>query len=150
MERRSSKSTFGAGKKTANVAWKRDKQIKPSRRMDRIGTTKRENGTENRSGATLGKTCQQNFASKVLISSGAVKSKFSITPTIRIRRSERHWTQEQLAKKLELTPAYIHLLENGKRQPSLEIIVKLLDIFECGFRELFLVSRTTETHTAQK
>ena len=47
-------------------------------------------------------------------------------------------SREQLAQKIGITSEAVRLLENGKRKPSYDVLVKLLDLF--GYsdpRELF-------------
>ena len=53
-------------------------------------------------------------------------------------RMKRGITREQLAKKIGITSEAIRLLEAGKRKPSYDVLVKLLDLFGCKDpRELF-------------
>lgn len=51
---------------------------------------------------------------------------------IRILREENNITQEELAKKLDLSKGIISLYENETRKPSLEILVKLSELFNCS------------------
>ena len=47
-------------------------------------------------------------------------------------------SREQIAKKIGITSEAIRLLEIGKRKPSYDVLVKLLDLFGyCDPRELF-------------
>lgn len=53
-------------------------------------------------------------------------------------RSNKGMTREQLAQIIGITSEAIRLLETGKRKPSYDVLVKLLDLF--GYkdpRELF-------------
>ena len=53
-------------------------------------------------------------------------------------RIKRDWTQEHVARQIGISRAAFNLIENGKRKPSYEVLVKLLDLF--GYndpRELF-------------
>ncbi len=47
-------------------------------------------------------------------------------------REENKITQEDLAKKLELSKGIISLYENEDRKPSLEVLLKLSEIFKCS------------------
>lgn len=48
-------------------------------------------------------------------------------------REENNITQEELAKKLELSSkGIVSMYEKGDRKPSLEILVKLSEIFNCS------------------
>lgn len=47
-------------------------------------------------------------------------------------REENSITQEELAKKLDLSKGIISLYENETRKPSLEVLIKLSEIFNCS------------------
>lgn len=51
---------------------------------------------------------------------------------IKILREEFGYTQQDLANKLECSKSVIGLYENETRKPSLEILVKLSEIFNCS------------------
>lgn len=62
-------------------------------------------------------------------------------------RIKRGITREQLAKKIGITSEAIRLLEVGKRKPSYDVLVKLLDLF--GYsdpRLLFAVTDDGDQH----
>lgn len=62
-------------------------------------------------------------------------------------RIKRGITREQLAKKIGITSEAIRLLEVGKRKPSYDVLVKLLDLF--GYsdpRLLFAVTDEGDQH----
>ena len=47
-------------------------------------------------------------------------------------REEKNWTQTQLSEKLKCAMSSIAMYENGSRKPSLEVLVKLSEIFNCS------------------
>lgn len=51
---------------------------------------------------------------------------------IKILREEFNFTQQDLADRLECSKSVIGLYESETRKPSLEILVKLSEIFECS------------------
>lgn len=51
---------------------------------------------------------------------------------IKFLREEIHMTQQELANKLEGAKSTIAMYENGNRNPSLEVLVKLSEIFNCS------------------
>lgn len=62
-------------------------------------------------------------------------------------RIKRGITREQLAKKIGITSEAIRLLEVGKRKPSYDVLVKLLNLF--GYsdpRLLFAVTDDGDQH----
>lgn len=57
--------------------------------------------------------------------------------TIKIQRTKLNMTQDDLAKKLEVSRQTINAIENNKYYPSLELGLKLSEIFKCSVNELF-------------
>jgi transcriptional regulator with XRE-family HTH domain len=55
---------------------------------------------------------------------------------LRQRRHAASLTQEKLGFEADLERVYISLLENGKKQPSLETILKLAGALKCQAAEL--------------
>lgn len=64
---------------------------------------------------------------------------------LRQERVARQWKLAYVAKQIGLTKAAVHDIETGRRKPSYEVLVKLLDLF--GYddpRQLFkLVDQST-------
>ena len=65
-----------------------------------------------------------------------VTLKKSIGSRIRSRRNDLRISQEDLAFRAELTPTYLSQLENGKRNPSLELLCRLCSVLEMDLVEL--------------
>lgn len=53
-------------------------------------------------------------------------------------RDEYYMTQRDLAEKLGLTQGFIHLMESGKRKPSLDVILRIAEIFHITPNDLLL------------
>jgi transcriptional regulator with XRE-family HTH domain len=49
---------------------------------------------------------------------------------LREKRTETGMTQERLAEMAEIDRTYIYRLENGKRAPSLSVVIKLAHAFK--------------------
>ena len=67
---------------------------------------------------------------------------------IRQERETRRWTQDYVARHLGITREAFHYIESGKRKPSFDVLVKLLDLF--GYndpRQLFAVADNTPNST---
>lgn len=47
-------------------------------------------------------------------------------------REENNWSQNDLAKKMNCAISSIAMYEKGDRKPSLEVLVKLSEIFNCS------------------
>lgn len=56
---------------------------------------------------------------------------------IRLYRAKFKLTQDDLAKKLDVSRQTINAIENNKYFPSLELGLKLSKIFECKVEDLF-------------
>ena len=56
---------------------------------------------------------------------------------IKYLRKERKWSQEDLALEADVNKNYICDLENGRRNPSLEILEKIALAFNISLSELF-------------
>ena len=61
---------------------------------------------------------------------------------IKFLRKERKWSQEDLALEADVNKNYISDLENGRRNPSLEILEKIAIAFNISLSELFKVIET--------
>lgn len=49
---------------------------------------------------------------------------------LREKRLDRGWTQEYVAKKCGVSIQAVCDWENGRRKPSYEVLIKLLDLFK--------------------
>lgn len=56
--------------------------------------------------------------------------KYAVGDALRELRNERHLTQSQLAEKLGLSAIHYSLIEQGQRKFSIEVLFKLMDVFE--------------------
>ncbi|MFR1908606.1 MAG: helix-turn-helix domain-containing protein [Clostridium neonatale] len=60
--------------------------------------------------------------------------------TIRNYRERAHISKSELARRLHVSPAYITMLENGKKNnPSTNIMLSLADILDIPFSELPII-----------
>lgn len=59
-----------------------------------------------------------------------------IGKSIRRKRIEKGWCQEELAEKVDLSAAYIGMIERGKKVPRLETFVGIANVLEVSADEL--------------
>mgnify|MGYP005758218385 CR=1 FL=1 len=59
-----------------------------------------------------------------------------LSNSIRSSRKNRGMTQEELANVLEVDRTYICAIENGRRKPSLKILIRLSKILEIDLMTL--------------
>ncbi|MBR0193919.1 MAG: helix-turn-helix transcriptional regulator [Bacilli bacterium] len=73
-----------------------------------------------------------------------MKAVIQLGMRIRYLRSLRKWSQEDLALEANVNKNYICDLENGRRNPSLEILERISDAFGITLSELFRGIETIE------
>ncbi|HJD12739.1 MAG TPA: helix-turn-helix domain-containing protein [Candidatus Ruminococcus avistercoris] len=66
------------------------------------------------------------------------KDKRELSRSIRLSRKDRGMTQEQLARELDVDRTYICAIENGRRRPSLRLMIRLSEILEIDLLTLIL------------
>lgn len=73
-----------------------------------------------------------------------MKAVIQLGMRIRYLRSLRKWSQEDLALEANINRNYICDLENGRRNPSLDILERISDAFGITLSELFRGIETIE------
>lgn len=73
-----------------------------------------------------------------------MKAQEQLGMRIRFLRQQKKWSQEDLAFESSVNKNYICDLENGRRNPSLEILERLADAFSISLEELFKGIETIE------
>ena len=63
---------------------------------------------------------------------------------LRLLRIFNGYKSAELAKKLELSQSYVSELENGKKQPTIEVLDKYAKVFEMKKSTLMLFAETLE------
>ena len=48
-------------------------------------------------------------------------------------------TATDAAQKIGIQRTYLHMIEVGKRSPSLEVVGKMMEIYNCDFSRIFLL-----------
>ena len=66
-----------------------------------------------------------------------MKAQEQLGMRIRFLRQKRRWSQEDLALNANINKNYICDLENGRRNPSLEILERIAVAFNISLEELF-------------
>lgn len=60
--------------------------------------------------------------------------------TIRRKRIESGYSQEELAELLGITPTHLKHLESEHRKPSIEVLIKLMELLNFSFDSIVLPS----------
>ena len=66
-------------------------------------------------------------------------------------RESKHMRQKHLAEKLEISDKYLSAVERGIRKPSIELIVRIANVFEIGTDDILCDSlkKYEKYHEAQ-
>ena len=57
---------------------------------------------------------------------------------LRMLRAERGWSQQDLAKRLEVSRQSVNAIETGKYDPSLPLAFRIAELFERGIEDVFV------------
>ena len=57
---------------------------------------------------------------------------------LRSLRSERRWSQQALAQKLEVSRQSVNAIETGKYDPSLPLAFRIAELFDLAIEEVFV------------
>ena len=56
---------------------------------------------------------------------------------LRVLRAERRWTQEELARQLNVSRQTVNAIETGRYDPSLPLAFGIARVFECRIEDVF-------------
>ena len=57
---------------------------------------------------------------------------------VRTLRSERRWSQADLAERLEVSRQSVNAIETGKYDPSLPLAFRIAELFDLAIEEVFV------------
>jgi putative transcriptional regulator len=57
---------------------------------------------------------------------------------LRVLRAERHWSQQDLADRLEVSRQSVNAIETGKYDPSLPLAFRIAELFDRQIEEIFV------------
>ena len=57
---------------------------------------------------------------------------------LKVLRAQRDWTQQDLARRLEVSRQSVNAIETGKYDPSLPLAFRIADIFDSPIEKIFL------------
>lgn len=59
----------------------------------------------------------------------------------KMRFNKNQITQEELAKKMDVSRQTINAIENGKFNPSVKLALLIADFFECNVEDVFHITK---------
>lgn len=66
------------------------------------------------------------------------------TKTLQQLRIDKTLTQEQASRLLMITKEYLSMLENGDRNPSDSLKLKMCKLYDCEIADIFLAIKSTK------
>lgn len=57
---------------------------------------------------------------------------------LRLLRAQRHWSQQDLAERLEVSRQSVNAIETGKYDPSLPLAFRIAELFDLPIEEIFV------------
>ena len=63
----------------------------------------------------------------------------SLRNTLKVHRAQHDWTQEELARRVNVTRKTINTVENGKFVPSAYLALKIARAFGASVEEIFQI-----------
>lgn len=78
---------------------------------------------------------------------------FSFGCSLRCAREKRDYTREQIADRAEISSRFLAAIENDKRKPSLDVLIRLVNAIGASFDEVLASAdrtgeRNRRAHTA--
>ena len=73
-----------------------------------------------------------------------------IGQAIKDAREKKKLTREQLAEQLDITPRYLQSLENEGQQPSLQLFIQLIIMFDISVDEYIFPDNQTEKSSLRR
>lgn len=74
----------------------------------------------------------------------------AVSGTLKKLRTEHNMTQQELAERLNVSQSAVYYWENGKREPNLDMLFKISDVFHVGVDELIGLPEAPETLSAEE
>jgi putative transcriptional regulator len=63
-----------------------------------------------------------------------------ISNTIHVERAKIRMSQEDLAKKVNVTRQTIHAIERGKKTPSVQLALEIANVFKVSVESIFILN----------
>ena len=69
---------------------------------------------------------------------------------LKVLRAERDWTQERLARELDVSRQTVNAIEKGKFDPSLPLAFKMAELFDQRIEEIFFPQTDIKTSSRDR
>jgi putative transcriptional regulator len=68
---------------------------------------------------------------------GVGRPEIPVKNRLRVLRAERDWSQAELAKKLGVSTNTVNAIENGKYNPSLPLVFRMIRVLGVALEDIF-------------
>jgi putative transcriptional regulator len=68
---------------------------------------------------------------------GVGRAEIPVKNRLRVLRAERDWSQAELAKKLGVSTNTVNAIENGKYNPSLPLVFRMIRLLGVALEDIF-------------
>lgn len=75
---------------------------------------------------------------------------YSFGASLRQAREKRHYSREQIADRADISPHYLAALENDKRKPSLDILIRVIKATGASFDEVLAPQTAAEDEVTDR
>lgn len=75
---------------------------------------------------------------------------YSFGSSHRRAREKREYTREQIAERAGISPRFVSAIENDRRKPSLDVLIRLVHAIGTSFDEVLMPQTISEKYTADR
>lgn len=75
---------------------------------------------------------------------------YSFGSSLRRAREKREYTREQIAERAGISPRFVSAIENDRRKPSLDVLIRLVHAIGTSFDEVLMPQTISEEYTADR
>ena len=75
---------------------------------------------------------------------------YSFGSSLRRAREKREYTREQIAERAGISPRFVSAIENDRRKPSLDVLIRLVHAIGASFDEVLAPQSIPEEYTVDR
>ena len=75
---------------------------------------------------------------------------YSFGTSLRRAREKREYTREQIAERAGISPRFVSAIENDRRKPNLDVLMRLVHAIGTSFDEVLMPQTISEEYTADR
>lgn len=75
---------------------------------------------------------------------------FSFGASLRNAREKQNYRREQIAERAEISPRFLAAIESGRRKPSLDVLIRLVNAIGASFDEILAPQMITDSEIVDR